>query len=67
MWVMQWEYWVVDNWWYVSWPYTDISEAEEEAIDCMNSSEYSWQGNLCVVKVEWCYDDYTPAEESDED
>lgn len=66
MWVMQWEYWVINNWWYVSWPYSDVIEAWYEAIKLLNDDTFEWKGNLCVVEVLWNYDNYWQSEEEHE-
>ena len=67
MWVCRWEYWVIDNKWFVSWPYKSSSEAEKEAVRLMESDSFEWSGNLCVVRVLWNYDNYWQSEEEHED
>ena len=67
MWVCRWEYWVIDNKWFVSWPYKSSSEAENEAVRLMESDSFEWSGNLCVVEVLWNYDDYWQSEEEHDD
>ena len=67
MWVCRWEYWVIDNSWFISWSYKSSSEAENEAVRLMESDSFEWSGNLCVVEVLWNYDNYWQSEEEHED
>ena len=67
MWLMQWEIWIINNTWFVSWPYSDAFEAWNEAIKLMKDDTFEWKGNLCVVEILWNYDDYSSRDEEWED
>ena len=67
MWVCQWEFWVIDNEWFVSWPYSSQDEASNETINLIDSNTFQSKWNLCVVEVLWNYDNYSSSDEVDDD